>query len=79
MKNQFGLRVCYVLLAICLAALVADLGGYLLHLGYPANIRVPLHVVSFFWPLALAAVVIFRWKPREAAPPAGPDKQKPTA
>jgi hypothetical protein len=76
MKSKIALRVSYVLLAICLAALVFDLGAYLMHIRYPDNIRLPLHVISFLWPLALALVAIFGWKPR--TPPAGTDKSKPT-
>ena len=63
--KSIALRVSYVLLAICLIALALDLGAYLLHLNlFSAQVRLVLHVVSFLWPLALAAVAIFGWKPK---------------
>jgi hypothetical protein len=76
MKSKIALSICYVLLAICLAALVIDLGAYLVHIRLPDNIRLPLHVISFLWPLALALVAIFGWKPRTQ--PAAENKQNPT-
>jgi hypothetical protein len=53
MNAHTAMRISAVFLAFSLAALVSDIGVYLLHIHLAPKIKGALDVLAFVWPLAL--------------------------
>lgn len=67
MSTHAALRLSAVFLAISLAALVSDIGVYLLHIHLAPRIKGALDVVAFVWPLALVFFGTYQRKMQIAA------------
>ncbi len=75
MNTHTALRLSAVFLAISLAALVSDIGVYLLHIHLAPKIKSALDVVAFVWPLAL---VFFGTYQRKVQAEAVQNQSRPT-
>ena len=67
MNIHTALRVSAIFLAISLAALVSDIGAYLLHIHLAPKIKSALDVVAFVWPLALVFFGTYQRRVQAAA------------
>ncbi len=67
MTVHTAFRLSAVFLAITLAALVSDIGVYLLHIHLAPRIKNALDVIAFVWPLALVFFGTYQRKIQAAA------------
>jgi hypothetical protein len=75
MNIHAALRLSAIVLAVSLAALVSDIGVYLLHIHLAPKIKSALDVVAFIWPLAL---VFFGTYQRRVQAEGGQNQSRPT-
>ena len=77
-KSGMSTRIAYglsaLVLALSLAALVCDLGAYLLHIALAARLKRILDVAAFIWPLPAVFFGTYQRKMQAAA-----QDSKPTA
>ena len=67
MNMHTALRLSATVLAICIAALVADLAIYFLHIPVPAKFKTVLDVLAFVWPLVMVFFGTYLRKVQRAA------------
>jgi len=72
MNMHTALRISAVVLTISLAALVCDIGSYLLHIAVAPKVKQALDIVGFIWPLALVFFGTYLRRVQAAAQNQGP-------